>query len=173
MGLTPWFSSFLGIRRHYEPFSALMLPLLFANLHTPSPTEGMVFADLVLVIGTLGFCAGHYRIQSILQHIFPIDPRKKQRQTAEKQRISGFWAPRDRSLWKRNGPVRDGDSEGNCLARRKPIPFVGGALAEVGWLLLSSNRGQPNSKYAVWGLWRVILLMWVSWLDHGARRICR
>src|SRR5258708_26981568 len=99
------------------------------------PTEGIPFADLILVIGVLGYCAGHYRIQSILQHIFPIDPRKKQPQTEEN---TGFWFWRPRpKLIQENRPAETAAREEIALLVFT-FPLLAD-LAEIGWLRFSSS----------------------------------
>ncbi|MFL5245000.1 MAG: hypothetical protein ACJ8FY_23095 [Gemmataceae bacterium] len=155
MGLTPGSlaSSVFGVIMSL--FGAHVAPSIRETSHT-SPTEGMVFADLVLVIGALGFCAGHYRIQSIIQHVFPIDPRNKQR---PKQKSKGFWFWRPRpKLVEEKRPVETATRKEIALLVVK-IPLWAG-LAEVGWLLLSSSRGNRTLNMQT-GSWRVILLIWV------------
>jgi hypothetical protein len=120
------------------------------------PTEGIPFADLILVIGVFGYCAGHYRIQSILEHIFPIDPRKKQPQTEEN---TGFWFWRPRpKLIQENRPAETATRREIALLVLT-VPLWAG-LAEIGWLWLSSSRGNRPLNLPG-GLWRVILLTWI------------
>lgn len=156
LGLTAM--GFVGgiLRGIVGSFAGVPLAPPFRTFPRAHPKEAMPFVDLILGLGAVGYCAGHYRLQSIVQQIFPIDTRKKDPKT-EGRKGYWFWRRRPKPLKdKRPKGLVNGKELALCLFT---IP-VCAAFAEIGWLLVSFNKGY-RAYDLPGGLWRTILLTWI------------
>jgi len=143
---------------------AVVLNLIFGMRFVPQvrvlsqahPFEAMPWVDILLALGVLAFCAGHYRLQAMLHHVFPIDTRKRTSPNNEKK---GTW------LWRQPIKPPKAKRSAETLARREIAALALGfplwvCLAEILWLILAVNRGNRELDLSL-GLWQTIVLTWI------------
>jgi hypothetical protein len=156
LGLTPMAFAAGILRAILGPLLGLAMAPPFRSFSRAHPREAMPVVDFILCLGAVGFCVGHYRLQSILGQIFPLDTRKKDPNNASN---SGYW------FWRvRAKPIKEKRPKGLVNGKELVLCLfliqVCAALAEMGWLVLSLNKG--NRAFDLpGGLWRTILLTWI------------
>jgi hypothetical protein len=156
LGMTPMSFAAAIVSAVFGPLLGLHLNPQYRSFPRARPRDAVPFLDLILCLGVIAYCAGHYRLQSIMSLILPIDPRKKDPQSKEQL---GFW------LWRsRPQPVKEmrpkdlvGLKEMAGLILTIPVCA---AVAELSWIVLMLSKG-GRSLDMPGGLWRTILLTWI------------
>jgi hypothetical protein len=156
LGMTPMSFAAGIVSAVFGPLLGLQLNPQYRSFPRARPLEAVPFIDLILCMGVIAYCAGHYRLQSIMTQILPIGPRKKDPQS---NGSPGFWFWRSRPQ-----PVKEMRPKGlvglkELAALILTIP-VCAALAELSWILLSLSKGNRSLGLPD-GLWRTLLLTWI------------
>jgi hypothetical protein len=112
-----------------------------------SATDGLICAAV------LAYALAHYRLQSLLSHLYPIDPRDREPASSEK------WI----ASWRRRGRL--------CKHHRTPDMVTGAELVGAAWVLsacvigahliwrfVSSDSGNPGLHPPIW---RVVVVIWL------------
>jgi hypothetical protein len=127
-----WLFYYSGFGGHPPPF---VQPAL-ANAY-----EGFGWADLLLCAATLAYFAGHYRLLSVTQRIFPEDPRRRVKQgTPQERRSPQLVAGRE------------------ILTLLAPVPLWI-ALAWLCWRWLERKQTVELDIDDRW--WQVMILAWL------------
>jgi hypothetical protein len=118
------------------------------------PTQGSLLGDLILAGALLAYSAGQYRLQALVQTIFPSDPRRRRRRRGPAIRpIPPFEQARSPELV---GPLE---------VTQLVVAVVGSTgLGAVVWVLLASHR--PPLGFDPW-VWRLLVLAWLGCLVAG------
>jgi hypothetical protein len=156
LGMTPMALAAGVVSAVFGPLLGLQLAPQYRTFPRARPMEALPFIDLVLCMGALAYCAGHYRLQSIMSQILPVDPRKKEPQSKGSQ---GPW------YWRvRTQPIKEKRPKGLVTLKELATLVIAvpvcAALAEMGWVLLSLSKGNRTLDLPA-GLWRTILLTWI------------
>jgi hypothetical protein len=130
-------------------FGPVLVPTALAMLLNAPPRLALPFshrsalqlADLILGAGTLAYVIAHYRLQGLLVHLFPPDPRRR-----------GKSAPPRRE--RRPARLATLAEIGGMLLIVPVLPF----LAQLVWRWLPTTWGNPGIRPDIWF---GILLTWV------------
>jgi hypothetical protein len=112
----------------------------------PVPTFASSRGDYLLAISVLVYCVAFYRIQSIVNHIFPLDPRRKQLVRARQPK---------QDFQERRTPECVSASESFWL------PIVASIWALIGlslWTWVASTTPWPGVNRATW---QALVLFWL------------
>ena len=144
-----------GVAWRWRLAPILMLVILTVGIKIqPAHPGGSMVPDLLLSVAVLGCVAGHYRLQSLANHIFPPDPRR--REGKPRWRI-GFFTLRHQApvVYQRRSPQRVSSQEIGLLVLSLPL---WGVLAQVAWKMLPLSWGNPGLPVPIW---RAI---WIAWI---------
>jgi hypothetical protein len=142
----------------------LVLRALGGRFAFPAATFASSLSDLFLALAVVVYCVAFYRIQSIVNHILPLDPRRKQL-----VRVS----PGKRDYQERRTPERIPRWESFLL------PFVGllWALISLGiWTWVADQTPWPGFSRSTWQFlvlfWLLTLgllgaIPWLAYLDSA------
>jgi hypothetical protein len=167
--LLPVLAGLLGGPTRFGPLVLLVAlalclnaPMFYGAEFASRPS--LAVADVILAGAALAYAAAHYRLQGLIVEIFPADPRRRR----EPPRRSGWL-----SLWKSKGRlIRQQRSA--SVATQQEIPQLAVtalacvSVAQIGWLLLPADSGNPGLVRQVW---QAILLAWLiglTWLIVGS-----
>jgi len=156
--LFPVLVGILGITIRWRLAPAILLATLALclKLEYPVRSEGSFrLTDFVLCGATLAYLMAQYRLQSLMDHIFPIDSRRRE---GPPRWHVGFLSLRYQpEIAKERRPAK--------LVSREEIGMLilgsglWAALAQAGWNWFPSSWGNPGFPPHVW---RAILLTWIG-----------
>jgi hypothetical protein len=174
--LFPILVGILGIAARWRLAPVLLLATLAVCLKFESTYDvhkAFHVSDLILCTATLAYIVAQFRLQGLLDHIIPIDPRRRQG--------SPRWQVGMLSIRYQPKVVREARSP--TLVNREEIGMLilGSALwaglAQVCWNLLPMDRGNPGFPQPVW---RAIVVAWIigaglyvvfGFLDYWSQRV--
>jgi hypothetical protein len=137
----------LPLGNYFEPAS----PGFWSGGGRARPNQGMPLADLLLSAGTLGYLAGYYRVLSMIHHVLPIDPRKRQPADSVKPYALIRRPP---VLHQRRLAPKSLQAEFLLLATALPLLSL---LAQFGWNWLSRQSPAVDLRPTEW---HAVLLVW-------------
>jgi hypothetical protein len=178
MNTVAWFVVLVGaagLAWRWRMAPILMLGVLAVGLKIqPEYPTGSVLRipELLLSGAVLGFVAAHYRLQSLMAHIFPPDPRRREGQP--RWQVGYFTLRYQAPIMKERRSAKQVTSrEIGLLLLSLPIWAM---LAQIVWRVLPSSWGNPGLPPPIW---RAIIVAWIiglawfaaaSFIDYRSRR---
>jgi hypothetical protein len=117
----------------------------------PAPSSGL--PDLVLCAAVLAYVAGHYRLQSIVHHVFPLDPRQRKGRTGLGE--SGMKTREHSAPSSARSPGLVTSWEIGQLVLTLPLWPLAAYLL---WIRLALEMPELNVPLPVW---RLLLVLWL------------
>jgi hypothetical protein len=161
LSLFPILVGLLGMAVRWRLAPVILLATLAVCLKFESAYEAprsFRVSDLILCAATLTYVAGQFRLQGMLDHIAPIDPRRREG--------TPRWHVGLLSI--RYQPEVAREKRAPNLVTREEIGLliVGSALwaglAQIIWNLLPLERGQaPQTQIFPVTVWRAMVLAWI------------
>ena len=155
--LFPVLVGILGIAVRWRLAPVILLATLAVCLKFESTHEGQrVFrvSDLILCAATLAYIAGQFRLQGLLDHVVPVDPRRREGPPR--------WHVGLLSIRYQPEVVREKRAASLVTREEVGMLILGSALwaglAQICWNLLPLEKGNPGFPLPVW---RAILLAWI------------
>jgi hypothetical protein len=145
-------------RKGMDPYRFLANLLIFRGRRygfAPDPQpwqDDRVWLDLVLGLSVLAYTAAHYRYLSIVSHVFPPDPRRREPPPPSPDRRR---RPAARVLERKRSPSTVSTRE--LVAMLVSLPFWAG-LAYFWWNRLAAEEGRLARQEA--DLWMAIVVVW-------------
>jgi hypothetical protein len=155
--LFPILVGVLGIAARWRLAPVLLLATLAVCLKFESTynlQKAFHVSDLILCTATLAYIAAQFRLQGLLDHIVPVDPRRREGPPR--------WHVGLLTIRYQPKVVREARSP--MLVNREEVGMLilGSALwaglAQVCWNLLPADRGNPGFPQPVW---RAIVVAWI------------
>jgi len=155
--LFPVLVGILGIAVRWRLAPVILLAILAVCLKFEPIHEGQRtfrLSDMILCAATLAYIAGQFRLQGLLDHIVPIDPRRREG--------SPRWHVGLLSIRYQPEVVREKRAASLVTREEIGMLILGSALwaglAQICWNFLPLEKGNPGFPLPVW---RAIFLAWI------------
>lgn len=155
--LFPVLVGILGIAVRWRLAPVFLLVTLAICLKFELTSEGQRtfrVSDLILCAATLTYVAGQFRLQGLLDHVVPIDPRRREGPPR--------WHVGLLSIRYQPEVVREKRAPSLVTREEVGMLILGSALwaglAQIFWNFLPLEKGNPGFPLPVW---RAILLAWI------------
>ncbi|MBV9124781.1 MAG: hypothetical protein JO112_15605 [Planctomycetes bacterium] len=106
--------------------------------------ENARVSDVILSAAVLGYVAAHFRVRSLSVHVFPVDPRRRERTPRGRKVVQ---QPRSPHLVTRR--------EIGLLIVSLPVWALAGQIV---WRVVPSEYGRPGGPSPLWLAWLVVIL---------------
>ena len=155
--LFPVLVGILGIAVRWRLAPVFLLVTLAICLKFELTSEGqraLRVSDMILCAATLAYVAGQFRLQGLLDHVVPIDPRRRQGPPRWHVGLLSIRYQPEVVREKRAPSLVTREEVGMLIL----VSALWAGLAQICWNLLPLEKGNPGFPVPVW---RAILLAWI------------